>query len=103
VLVTLLVTAGCAEPRTPGDCAGEPDCVAGYRDAMVRLQVCIAEGHHGSPGPGSPPPPSCDKLRAEVDSWAAVVSRTRVKRDPSIEERGKSFDVPALPPSSSPP
>ncbi len=74
----------------------------GYHDAMVRLQVCLAETRQRPPGPGSPPPPSCDNLRAEVDTWATVVSRARVKHDPSIEDRGKSFDVPALPPASPP-
>lgn len=102
-LALMVAASACAEPRTPGDCTTEPDCMAGYREAVAALRICIAENQRPSPGPANPPPTTCDARRADVARWADVVSRRRKDKQPdAADDPAKGFEVPPLPPAAVP-
>ena len=75
----LLALPACGEPRTAADeppCTTEAECGRLYRDALSRLQSCLAERKSaGYVGPGGPSPRTCDTLQAEIALRASALSR----------------------------
>jgi hypothetical protein len=107
-MAVLATGAGCAETRTASDettCSTEADCARLYRVALANLNGCVGERlRAGYVGPGAPPPPQCDLLRAEAERWAAALNRIRGRKEQeSNEEKGGGFEVPPLPGASAAP
>ena len=102
-LALMVAASACVEPRTPGDCTTESDCLAGYREARAALHLCITENQRPSHGPANPAPTNCDPRRADVARWAEVVSRGRRDKQPdTADDPAKGFEVPPLAPSAVP-
>jgi hypothetical protein len=107
-LLALLLLASlpaCADARSASDeatCTTEADCAKLYRAALANLNGCAAERMRaGYVGPGSPPPPVCDNLKAEAERWALALNRLRGRKErEAAEEQGGGFEVPPLPPTT---